>query len=139
VLSPAAPSGSFASLKGRMSSPINGSVVARFGTRRGDGPNWKGTFFKAPEGTEVRAVAPGRVVHADWMRGFGNLIIIDHGGEYLSIYGYNQALLKRPGDSVRAGEAVASAGNTGGNEESGLYFELRRNGKAFDPAGWVRF
>jgi septal ring factor EnvC (AmiA/AmiB activator) len=84
-------------------------------------------------------VAPGRVVHADWMRGFGNLIIIDHGGEYLSIYGYNQALLKRPGDSVRAGEAVASAGNTGGNEESGLYFELRRNGKAFDPAGWVRF
>ena len=139
VLGPAAPSGSFASLKGRMSSPINGSVVARFGTRRGDGPNWKGTFFKAPEGTEVRAVAPGRVVHADWMRGFGNLIIIDHGGEYLSIYGYNQALLKRPGDSVRAGEAVASAGNTGGNEESGLYFELRRNGKAFDPAGWVRF
>jgi septal ring factor EnvC (AmiA/AmiB activator) len=139
LLGPAAPSGSFTALKGRMSSPINGSVVARFGTRRGDGPNWKGTFFKAPEGTEVRAVAPGRVVHADWMRGFGNLIIIDHGGEYLSIYGYNQALLKRPGDTVRAGEAVASAGNTGGNEESGLYFELRRNGKAFDPAGWVRF
>lgn len=139
LLGPAAPAGSFTSLKGRMSSPVNGSVVARFGTRRGDGPNWKGTFFKAPEGTEVRAVAPGRVVHADWMRGFGNLIIIDHGGEYLSIYGYNQALLKRPGDSVRAGEAVASAGNTGGNEESGLYFELRRNGKAFDPAGWVRF
>ncbi|MEW7849512.1 peptidoglycan DD-metalloendopeptidase family protein [Massilia aurea] len=139
LLGPAAPAGSFTSLKGRMGSPINGSVVARFGTRRGDGPNWKGTFFKAPEGTEVRAVAPGRVVHADWMRGFGNLIIIDHGGEYLSIYGYNQALLKRPGDSVRAGEAIASAGNTGGNEESGLYFELRRNGKAFDPAGWVRF
>ena len=84
-------------------------------------------------------MAPGRVVHADWMRGFGNLIIIDHGDSYLSIYGNNQALLKRPGDSVRAGEAIASAGNTGGNEESGLYFELRHRGKAIDPAGWVRF
>ena len=139
MLGPAAPSGSFASLKGRMASPVNGSVVARFGGRRGDGPTWKGNFIKAAEGAEVRAVAPGRVVHADWMRGFGNLIIIDHGDGYLSIYGNNQSLLKRPGDSVRAGEAVASAGNTGGNEESGLYFELRHRGKAIDPAGWVRF
>lgn len=139
ILGPAAASGSFASLKGRMASPINGSVVARFGGRRGDGPTWKGNFIKAPEGAEVRAVAPGRVVHADWMRGFGNLIIVDHGDGYLSIYGNNQSLLKRPGDSVRAGEAVASAGNTGGNEESGLYFELRHRGKAIDPSGWVRF
>jgi septal ring factor EnvC (AmiA/AmiB activator) len=139
MLGPAAPAGAFAALKGRLASPVNGSVAARFGARRGDGPTWKGTFIKAPEGTEVRAVAPGRVVHADWMRGFGNLIIIDHGGEYLSIYGNNQTLLKRPGDTVRAGEAIASAGNTGGNEESGLYFELRHRGKAFDPASWVRF
>lgn len=139
ILGPAAPSGSFASLKGRMAAPVNGSVAARFGGRRGDGPTWKGNFIKATEGAEVRAVAPGRVVHADWMRGFGNLIIIDHGDSYLSIYGNNQALLKRPGDSVRAGEAIASAGNTGGNEESGLYFELRHRGKAIDPAGWVRF
>ena len=139
LLGPAAPAGAFAALKGRLSSPVSGTVAARFGGRRGDGPTWKGTFIKAPEGAEVRAVAPGRVVHADWMRGFGNLIIIDHGGEYLSIYGNNQTLLKRPGDSVRAGEAIASAGNTGGNEESGLYFELRHRGKAFDPAGWVRF
>ena len=139
ILGPAAASGSFAALKGRMASPINGSVVARFGGRRGDGPTWKGNFIKAPEGAEVRAVAPGRVVHADWMRGFGNLIIVDHGDGYLSIYGNNQSLLKRPGDSVRAGEAVASAGNTGGNEESGLYFELRHRGKAIDPSGWVRF
>ncbi len=139
TLAPAAPAGAFAALKGRMGAPISGSVVARFGGRRGDGPTWKGTFIKAPEGAEVRAVAGGRVVHADWMRGFGNLIIIDHGGEYLSIYGNNQTLLKRPGDTVRAGETIASAGNTGGNEESGLYFELRHRGKAFDPAGWVRF
>jgi septal ring factor EnvC (AmiA/AmiB activator) len=139
ILGPAAASGSFTALKGRMASPVNGTVAARFGGRRGDGPTWKGNFIKAPEGSEVRAVAPGRVVHADWMRGFGNLIIIDHGDGYLSIYGNNQSLLKRPGDSVRAGEAVASAGNTGGNEESGLYFELRHRGKAIDPAGWVRF
>ena len=139
TLAPAAPAGAFAALKGRMGAPISGSVVARFGGRRGDGPTWKGTFIKAPEGAEVRAVAGGRIVHADWMRGFGNLIIIDHGGEYLSIYGNNQTLLKRPGDTVRAGETIASAGNTGGNEESGLYFELRYRGKAFDPAGWVRF
>ena len=139
MLGPAAPSGSFASYKGRMASPVNGSVAARFGGRRGDGPTWKGNFIKAPEGAEVRAVAPGRVVHADWMRGFGNLIIVDHGDGYLSIYGNNHALLKRPGDSVRAGEAVASAGNTGGNEESGLYFELRHRGKAIDPSGWVKF
>ena len=84
-------------------------------------------------------MAAGRVVFASWMRGFGNLIIVDHGGEYLSIYGNNSALLKRPGDMVRAGEAVASAGNTGGNEESGLYFELRHLGKPFDPAGWIKF
>lgn len=138
-LAPAAPAGAFAAMKGRMGAPVNGSVAARFGGRRGDGPTWKGTFIKAPEGAEVRAVAAGRVVHADWMRGFGNLIIIDHGGEYLSIYGNNQTLLKRAGDAVRAGETIASAGNTGGNEESGLYFELRHRGKAFDPAGWVRF
>lgn len=139
TLAPAAPNGAFVAMKGRMSAPVSGSVVARFGGRRGDGPTWKGTFIKAPEGAEVRAVAAGRIVHADWMRGFGNLIIIDHGGEYLSIYGNNQTLLKRPGDTVRAGETIASAGNTGGNEESGLYFELRHRGKAFDPAGWVRF
>lgn len=139
MLGPAAPPGAFAALKGSMAAPVSGTVAARFGARRGDGPTWKGTFIKAPEGAPVRAVAPGRVVHADWMRGFGNLIIIDHGGEYLSIYGNNQTLLKRPGDSVRAGETIASAGNTGGNEESGLYFELRHRGKAFDPAGWVKF
>ncbi|WP_229423038.1 murein hydrolase activator EnvC family protein [Telluria aromaticivorans] len=139
TLAPAAPSGAFASLKGRLSVPVSGSIAARFGARRGEGPTWKGMFIKAPEGTEIRAVGPGRVVHADWMRGFGNLIIIDHGGEYLSIYGNNSALLKRPGDMVRAGEAVASAGNTGGNEESGLYFELRHRGKAFDPASWIKF
>ncbi len=139
-LAPAAPAGAFAKMKGRLSSPLSGTIAARFGAKRGgDGPSWKGMFIKAPEGSEVRAVAVGRVVHSGWMRGFGNLIIVDHGGDYLSIYANNQTLLKRVGDAVRAGEQIASAGNTGGNEESGLYFELRHLGKAFDPASWINF
>jgi septal ring factor EnvC (AmiA/AmiB activator) len=79
------------------------------------------------------------VVHADWIRGWGNMLIVDHGGEYWSVYGNNSALLKRVNDMVRPGEVIASAGNTGGNEESGLYFELRYRGKVFDPASWVKF
>jgi septal ring factor EnvC (AmiA/AmiB activator) len=139
TLAPAAPSGAFASLKGRLVTPLAGKVAARFGAKRGDGPTWKGMFIMAPEGSEVRAVAAGRVVHADWRKGFGNLIIIDHGGDYMSIYANNSALLKHAGDAVKAGEPIASAGNTGSNEESGLYFELRHLGKVFDPAGWVKF
>ena len=139
ALAPPAPAGAFASLKGRLTVPVSGSIAARFGTRRGQGPSWKGMFIKAPEGAEVRAAGPGRVVHADWLRGWGNVIIIDHGGEYLSIYGNNSALLKRAGDMVKAGDLIANAGNTGGNEESGLYFELRHRGQPFDPAGWVKF
>ena len=133
------PSGAFAALKGRLPAPVTGKVAARFGAKRGDGPAWRGMFIKAPEGTDVRAIAAGRVVFASWMRGYGNLIIVNHGGEYLSIYGSNQSLVKRVGDAVRPGDVIASAGNTGGNEESGLYFELRHLGKAFDPSGWVNF
>ncbi|MET0266445.1 MAG: peptidoglycan DD-metalloendopeptidase family protein [Duganella sp.] len=139
ALAPAAPAGAFASLKGQMRSPVNGKVAAKFGSKRGDGPAWKGVFIKAPEGAEVHAVAGGRVVFSDWLRGFGNLIIVDHGGQYMSIYGNNQSLLKRIGDVVKAGDPIASAGTSGGNEESGLYFELRLRGAAFDPAGWVKF
>ena len=139
ALAPAAPAGAFASLKGQLRPPVSGKVAAKFGTKRGDGPTWKGLFIKAGEGADVRAVAGGRVVFADWLRGFGNLIIVDHGGQYMSIYGYNQSLLKRAGDIVKAGDPIASAGNSGGNEESGLYFELRHQGTAFDPAGWVKF
>lgn len=139
ALAPAAPAGAFASLKGQLRAPVTGKLAAKFGAKRGDGPSWKGLFIKAAEGADVRAVAGGRVVFADWLRGFGNLIIVDHGGQYMSIYGYNSALLKRAGDIVKAGDPIASAGNSGGNEESGLYFELRHQGTAFDPAGWVKF
>lgn len=139
ALAPAAPDGAFASLKGKLRAPVSGALTASFGAKRGSGPSWKGVFIKAPEGSEVRAVAAGRVVFASWLRGFGNLIIVDHGSQYLSIYGNNQSLLKRVGDAVRGGDQIAAAGNTGGIEESGLYFELRHRGKAFNPAGWVNF
>jgi murein hydrolase activator len=139
ALAPAAPAGAFASLKGQMRAPLTGRLAAKFGSKRGDGPSWKGVFILAGEGTEVHAVAGGRVVFADWLRGFGNLIIVDHGSQYMSIYGNNQSLLRRAGDVVKAGDVIAAAGNSGGNEESGLYFELRHQGRAFDPAGWVKF
>jgi septal ring factor EnvC (AmiA/AmiB activator) len=138
ALAPAAPDGAFASLKGQLRSPVAGRLAARFGAKRGDA-TWKGVFIEAGEGADVHAVAGGRVVWANWMRGFGNLIIVDHGGQYLSIYGNNQSLLKQAGQVVKAGETIASAGNTGGREESGLYFELRHLGKAFDPASWIKF
>jgi septal ring factor EnvC (AmiA/AmiB activator) len=95
-------------------------------------------FFRAPEGAEVRTVAAGEIAYADWMRGFGNLLIVDHGDGFLSVYGNNQALIKRLGDTVEAGEVIATAGASGGNLESGLYFELRHQGRAFDPLSWLR-
>ena len=139
ALAPAAVEGAFASLKGKLRTPVSGQLVAKFGSKRDGGPSWKGVFIKAPEGSDVKAVAAGRVVFAAWMRGFGNLIIVDHGSEYMSIYGNNQSLLKRVGDAVKGGDQIASAGNTGGGEDSGLYFELRHRGAAFNPATWVSF
>ncbi len=138
-LAPVLAEGAFARLRGQLRAPVAGKMGARFGSKRGDGPSWKGVFIRAAEGSEVKAIAPGRVVFAEWLRGFGNLIIVDHGGQYMSIYGNNQALLKRAGDAVKGGDPIASAGNSGGNEESGLYFELRHQGRAFDPSGWVKF
>ncbi len=129
--------GSFASLKGKLRLPVRGELVSRFGSPRTEGGgNWKGVFIRSPEGQQVRSIAAGRVVFADWMRGFGNLLIVDHGETFLSVYGNNEALLKQPGDAVGAGEAIATVGSTGGSTETGLYFELRHLGKAFDPLRW---
>ena len=137
-LPPPPPDGSaFASLRGKLKMPVKGELLATFGTKRPEGPHWKGLFIKAAEGTEIRSSAAGEVVFSDWMRGFGNLIIVDHGGQYLSIYGNNQSLLKRPGDRVKAGDVIATVGNSGGNEHSGLYFELRHQGRAIDPLAWL--
>lgn len=134
---PDADSGAFASLKGKLRLPVRGELIGRFGTQREDsGISWKGLFIRAKEGDEVRAIANGRVVFADWLRGFGNLMIVDHGSGYMSLYGNNQALLKRVGDEVKPGDNIAAVGSSGGNQESGLYFELRRQSKPFDPLGW---
>jgi septal ring factor EnvC (AmiA/AmiB activator) len=138
ALAPMISDGAFASLRGQMRPPVAGQVTARFGAKR-EGVTWKGVFIKAAQGAEVHAVAAGRVVHAAWQRGFGNLIVVAHGTEYLSVYANNESLLKRVGDAVKAGDPIASAGNTGGKEESGLYFEIRQQGKAVDPASWIKF
>jgi septal ring factor EnvC (AmiA/AmiB activator) len=130
--------GTFSKAKGELHLPVRGELAGRFGApRQGSTLTWKGVLILAPEGEEVRAVAPGRVVFADWMRGFGNLLIVDHGENYLTIYGYNEAVLKKVGDPVHAGDVIATVGATGGAGTSGLYFEMRHEGKPFDPLSWV--
>ncbi len=131
-------SGSFRQLKGRLRLPVIGELMNRFGGQRQDsGLSWKGLFIAAKPGREVKAVAGGRVVYADWLRGFGNLLILDHGDGYMSLYGNNESLLKQVGEETRAGDTIAATGNSGGNPDSGLYFELRFQGKPFDPIPWV--
>lgn len=128
----------FDRLKGKLALPVAGDILHRFGqSRDGGGPAWKGLFIRARQGQEVRAVGTGQVAFADWLRGFGNLLIIDHGDGFLSLYSNNESLYKQPGDPVRAGDVVAAVGATGGQDEPGLYFELRRQGKPFDPLTWV--
>jgi septal ring factor EnvC (AmiA/AmiB activator) len=129
--------GAFSALRGQLRLPVRGELIAKYGSKRGDGPSWKGLFIRAPEGAEVKAVAGGQVVFSEWLRGFGNLVIIDHGNQYMTIYGNNESVLKQAGDVVKTGDVIASAGNSGGNEQSGLYFEMRHQGRAFDPLGWI--
>lgn len=113
--------------------PLRGSVMARFGTDRPEGGMWRGILIKASDGAPVQAVGGGSVVYANWLRGFGNLLIVDHGEQYLSVYAYNQSLLKQVGDLVRPGDTIALAGSTGGQVDSALYFEIRHRGAAVDP------
>ncbi|MBM3351394.1 MAG: peptidase M23 [Betaproteobacteria bacterium] len=127
----------FAALKGKLRLPVRGDITNRFGSSREDsGISWKGLFIRANEGVEVKSVAGGRVVFADWLRGFGNLVIVDHGDGYMSLYGNNQAILKQAGETVRSGDAIASVGNSGGNQTHGVYYELRRQSRPFDPLVW---
>ncbi len=128
----------FETLRGKLKLPARGELGGRFGTPREDGGvTWKGVFIKAESGQAVRAVADGQVVFADWLRGFGNLLILDHGNGYMSLYGNNESLLKSVGEKTLAGENIASVGSTGGALESGVYFELRHEGKPFDPMKWI--
>lgn len=119
--------------------PLRGRTVARFGQPRADGLlRWDGMVLAAPAGSEVKAVRAGRVVYSDWLPGMGQLLVIDHGKGYMSLYGHNQDLLKKTGQPVRQGEAIARVGDSGGQGSPGLYFEVRRNGKPVDPRSWVR-
>jgi len=128
----------FRTLKGKLRLPVRGRLMNRYGERRADsGIPWKGLFIRAVTGETVHAVADGLVVYADWLRGFGNLLILDHGGGYMSLYADNEGLLRRVGEKVRAGDPIANVGASGENADSGLYFELRRDGKPFDPLKWT--
>ncbi|MBS0555965.1 MAG: peptidoglycan DD-metalloendopeptidase family protein [Proteobacteria bacterium] len=128
----------FASLRGQLAWPLRGRVVERFGAGTGTDRASQGLLIAAPAGATVRAVAHGRVVFADWLRGYGLLMILDHGDGYLSLYGYNESLLKDVGDWVDAGSAIATSGDSGGRPTPGLYFELRHQGRAIDPAPWLK-
>lgn len=128
----------FEKLKGKLALPVKGVVSNIYGTPRPDSTVlWKGLFLRAAANQPVKAVAAGRVVFADWLRGFGNLLIVDHGKGYMSLYGNNETLYKQVGDVLRGGDTIAAVGNTGGNEESGLYFELRHEGQPMDPMKWI--
>ncbi len=128
----------FASRRGAMGWPAAGRLVAGFGGRDASGRRLSGLLIGAEAGSDVRAVGHGRVAYADWLKGYGLLLIVDHGDGYMSLYGYNQALLKDVGDWVAPDESIAQAGATGGQSTPALYFELRRQGQPIDPKPWLR-
>lgn len=129
----------FAKLKGRLSLPVTGNRSNQFGAvRKGSDLRWKGWMIQTQEGRVVKAVADGRVVFANELRGFGLLTVIDHGGGYLSLYGHNQDLTRQVGDWVGKNQPIAHAGDSGGLERPALYFELRHNGKPLNPALWCK-
>jgi septal ring factor EnvC (AmiA/AmiB activator) len=128
----------FASLKGKLTWPVQGRLAGDYGQPRGAGPvRSRGVLLEAAAGTPVRAVHRGRVAFADWLQGLGLLVIVDHGGGYMSLYAHNEALLKESGDWVEPGEAIAQVGDTGGQARPGLYFELRLNGEPVNPHAWI--
>ena len=132
--------GPFASSRGKLPWPVDGRLLARFGESRGDDARtkWDGVMISASAGSQVHAVHGGRVVFADWLRGAGLLVILDHGNGFLSLYGHNQTLLKAAGDVVKAGESISTVGNSGGQDTPALYFAIRQQGHPSDPAQWCR-
>ncbi|QPL49645.1 MULTISPECIES: murein hydrolase activator EnvC family protein [Alteromonas] len=125
-----------AKLKGKLSAPVEGRVRKLFGNRRQGQVRWKGIIIDGEEGDAVKSIASGKVLYADWLRGFGLVAIVDHGEGYMSVYGHNQALLKQAGDDVRRGENLALVGRSGGQASPNLYFEIRHKGKALNPTAW---
>lgn len=127
----------FIDLKGKLPWPVKGKFTAKFGTSRNQGDlTWNGVVIQSAYGTPVRAVSHGRVVFADWLQGFGFITIIDHNDGYMTLYGHNQALYKQAGEWVEAGETIASIGDSGGQDHSGLYFEIRSQGQPINPNQW---
>ncbi len=139
ALPPPAGEKHFARLRGRLPLPTRGRILARYGAQKNLGNlKWRGLFIAGREGQDVKAVFRGRVVFADWLRGFGLLLILDHGDGYMTLYGHNQSLHKAVGDWAETGETVASLGNTGDAAQPGVYFEIRQNGDPRDPLIWCR-
>lgn len=129
----------FGDMRGRLALPVDGAISARFGQIRGrSGVQWEGIFMTADEGTTVRAIFPGRVAFADWLRGFGLLLILDHGDGYMSLYSHGKLLYKQVGEWVDAGEPIAQVGSSGGLTDAGLYFEIRHNGEPHNPLIWCK-
>lgn len=125
-------------LRGRLSWPVEGSIRHNYGQRRSGQVNWKGLVLNTQAETPVRVVADGRVLFSDWLRGFGLLIVVDHGEGYMSLYGYNQSLARDVGEEVRRGDTIALTGQSGGQEQPGLYFEIRREGNPVNPNNYLR-
>lgn len=128
----------FAQARGRLPWPASGRMARSFGSPRGSAMTWQGALIQAPPGSPVQAIHRGRVVFADWFRGMGLLLIVDHGDEFLTLYAHNQSLLKELGDWVGAGEVIATVGSSGGQADAGLYFEIRHKGRPENPARWCR-
>jgi septal ring factor EnvC (AmiA/AmiB activator) len=118
--------------------PVQGAISQQFGAKHGGGMTASGLIIEAKAGTAVKAVAAGQVIYADWLKGYGWVTVVDHGNGLMSLYGHNQTLLKTPGESVRAGDAVALVGQSGGQDQPGLYFEIRQKGSAVNPLRWLR-
>lgn len=129
----------FQSLKGKLDWPVKGRFLSHYGeSRKGGRLRSYGVRIAADGGEDVRAISAGKVVFADWFRNMGLLIIVDHGNDYMSLYGHNERLLKKPGDMVATGEVIAKVGDTGGQRQTGLYFEIRRQGNPLNPSLWCR-
>jgi murein hydrolase activator len=131
------PDAQFSALKGKLPWPVSGKLAHKFGSER-TGGKWDGVLIDASEGMEIKAVTGGKVVYAEWMRGYGLLTIIDHGQGYMTLYAFNQSIYKRAGDLVRAGDVIASVGESGGRSQSGLYFGIRQKGVPIDPLEWCQ-
>lgn len=133
------PSQPFASLTGKLPWPVKGRIIADYGSSRNVGKlSWRGILIASEVGRDVQATAPGNIVFSDWMRGFGLLLIVDHGDGYMTLYGNNDSLLKATGESVKLGEVIARSGNQGVKQQAGVYFEIRHQGQPADPKKWLQ-